>query len=112
MTRGDSIIFTCNISEANVTQINWSTGRSIFAHSFLHNQTFSNFTSHRLSVDVSLPSKLSISDVQHDHAGLYRCDLSDTVGAKTIEWTLTVSEPEGKQSTIWDDHFYTRYGAF
>ncbi|XP_049450743.1 uncharacterized protein LOC125900032 isoform X9 [Epinephelus fuscoguttatus] len=93
--RGDSITLTCNISMANVTQINWTKGRSVFAHSVLLNQTITNFTSHYI-IDVNLPSKLNISNVQHDDAGLYRCDLTDIKGQRTIEWNLTVSEkPEG-----------------
>ncbi|XP_049450751.1 uncharacterized protein LOC125900035 [Epinephelus fuscoguttatus] len=93
--RGDSIILTCNISEANVTQINWTKGRSVFAHSVLCNQISSNFTSHYI-IDLNLPSKLNIPNVQHDDAGLYRCDLTDRTGQRTIEWNLTVSEkPEG-----------------
>ncbi|KAL7384465.1 hypothetical protein ABVT39_002747, partial [Epinephelus coioides] len=89
--RGDSITLTCNMSMANVTQINWTKGRSVFAHSVLRNQTFSNFTSHYI-IDVNLPSKLNISNVQHDDAGLYRCNLTDSYGQRTTEWNLTVSE--------------------
>ncbi|KAL7385324.1 hypothetical protein ABVT39_019364, partial [Epinephelus coioides] len=89
--RGDSITLTCNMSMANVTQINWTKGRSVFAHSVLRNQTFSNFTSHYV-IDLNLPSKLNISNVQHDDAGLYRCDITDRISQRTIEWNLTVSE--------------------
>ncbi|KAL7385092.1 hypothetical protein ABVT39_015345 [Epinephelus coioides] len=96
--RGDSINLTCNISMANVTQINWTKGRSGFAHSVLRNQTITNFTSHYI-IDANLPSKLNISNVHHDDAGLYRCDITDAKGQRTIEWNLTVSEkPEGQNS--------------
>ncbi|XP_049450736.1 neural cell adhesion molecule 1-like isoform X4 [Epinephelus fuscoguttatus] len=99
--RGDSIILTCNISNANVTQINWTKGRSVFAHSVLLNQTSSNFTSHYI-IDVNLPSKLNIPNVQHDDAGLYRCHITNGIGQRTIEWNLTVSEkPEGQNSLPW-----------
>ncbi|XP_049450749.1 uncharacterized protein LOC125900034 isoform X3 [Epinephelus fuscoguttatus] len=80
---------------ANITQINWTKGRSVFAHSVLLNQNFSNFTSHYI-IDLNLPSQLNISNVQHDDAGLYRCNLTAIKGQRAIEWNLTVSEkPEG-----------------
>lgn len=97
VSTGESVMFICNISKTDTRQINWIKGRFIFAHFVLKNQTFSNFTSHRLRIDVNLTSKLIVSDVQHDDAGLYICDLSDRNGARTTEWNLTVSEkPEGR----------------
>ncbi|KAL7385739.1 hypothetical protein ABVT39_027472, partial [Epinephelus coioides] len=89
--RGDSVTLTCNMSMANVTQISWTKGRSVFAHSVLRNQAFSTFTSYYI-IDVNLPSKLNISNIQRDDAGLYRCDITDAKGQQTIEWNLTVSE--------------------
>ncbi|KAL3056379.1 hypothetical protein OYC64_018962 [Pagothenia borchgrevinki] len=95
VSRGGSVILTCNISRTNVTQINWSKGSFLFAYSFGDNQTFSNFTSHTL-IDITFPPKLNISKVQHDDAGLYRCNVADLrSGTGTIVWNLTVSgEPE------------------
>ncbi|XP_037644771.1 uncharacterized protein LOC119499687 isoform X2 [Sebastes umbrosus] len=94
VSRGDSVIFTCNISRINVTQFSWTKGRSFFIYSYLLNQNFSNFTSHRVRIDVNLPSKLSISNIQYDDAGLYRCNVTDVKLIKTLEWNLTVSEPQ------------------
>ncbi|GLD72646.1 uncharacterized protein AKAME5_002397100 [Lates japonicus] len=45
--RGDYIMFTCNISMNNASQISWSKDRFLFSHALLNNLTFSNFTSHR-----------------------------------------------------------------
>ncbi|XP_035860509.1 uncharacterized protein LOC116047068 [Sander lucioperca] len=92
VSRGDPVILTCNISTTNATQINWTKDSSFFSHLVLHNKTVSNFTSHK--IDINLPSKLNISNVQHDNAGLYRCDIIDKKGTWTIKWNLTVSEPE------------------
>ncbi|XP_078118186.1 uncharacterized protein LOC144525338 [Sander vitreus] len=90
---GDPVILTCNKSKTNATQITWAKGSSFFSHQVSHNKTVSNFTSHK--IDVNLPSKLNISNVQHDDAGLYRCIIVDQKGSWTIKWNLTVSgEPE------------------
>ncbi|XP_078118185.1 uncharacterized protein LOC144525337 [Sander vitreus] len=90
---GDPVILTCNKSKTNATQITWTKGSSFFSHQVFHNKTVSNFTSHK--IDVNLPSKLNISNVQHDDAGLYRCIIIDQKGTWTIKWNLTVSgEPE------------------
>ncbi|XP_037644769.1 uncharacterized protein LOC119499686 [Sebastes umbrosus] len=95
VSRGDSVIFTCNISRINVTQFSWTKGRLFFINSYQRNQNFSNFTSHRVRIDVNLPSKLSISNIQYDDAGLYRCTVTAIKLIKTLEWNLTVSwEPE------------------
>ncbi|XP_034056250.1 uncharacterized protein LOC117535798 isoform X2 [Gymnodraco acuticeps] len=95
VSRGDSVILTCNISTTNAMQINWSKDSFLFAYSFADNQTFSNFTSHTL-IDITLPSKLNIYNVQHDDAGLYKCNISNPRGQGIIVWNLTVSwEPEG-----------------
>nr|XP_033966433.1 uncharacterized protein LOC117466998 [Pseudochaenichthys georgianus] len=94
VSRGDSVILTCNISTTNATQINWNKDSFLFAYSFVDNQTFSNFTSHTL-IDITLLSKLNISNVQRDDAGLYRCNITNLRGAGTIVWNVTVSwEPE------------------
>ena len=94
VSRGDPVILICNISKTNATQISWTKGRSFFAHLVSDNKTVSNFTSHK--IDINLPSKLNISNVQHDDAGLYKCDITDRQGRWTIKWNLTVSgEPQG-----------------
>lgn len=92
VSRGDSVVFTCNISKGKVTHINWTKGRFHLAHSISNNQTFSNFTSDRLIIDLNSPSKLNIFNAQHDDAGLYRCCVSDRTGLRTAAWNLTVSE--------------------
>ncbi|KAI9530312.1 hypothetical protein NQZ68_004329 [Dissostichus eleginoides] len=94
VSRGDSVILTCNISTTNVTQLNWSKDSFLFAYSFVDNQTFSNFTSHTL-IDITLPSKLNLYNAQHDDAGLYRCNVTYLNGAGYIVWNVTVyGEPE------------------
>ncbi|XP_050926836.1 uncharacterized protein LOC108884418 isoform X3 [Lates calcarifer] len=90
--RGDYITFTCNISMNNTLQINWTKDRFLFSHALLNNLTFSNFTSHRVRIDLDFHSKLSISNVQHDDAGMYVCNVTDRKGTNTIQWNLTVSE--------------------
>ncbi|XP_037644741.1 uncharacterized protein LOC119499664 isoform X3 [Sebastes umbrosus] len=100
VSRGDSVIFTCNIYRTNVTQIIWTTGRSVFINSYQLNQTFSNFTSPRVRIDVNIPSKLNISNIQYDDAGLYRCTVTAVKLIKTLEWNLTVYEPE-EISPLW-----------
>lgn len=92
VSRGDSVNFTCNISETDVIQIEWTRGRFISSFAIRNNLTFSNFTSHRLRIDNNLPSKMNISDVQHDDAGTYRCCLIDVKGKRTVEWNLEVRE--------------------
>ncbi|XP_056287878.1 uncharacterized protein LOC130204902 isoform X1 [Pseudoliparis swirei] len=91
VSRGDSVILTCNRSETQITQITWTKGT--FVHSFLFsgNQTFSNFTSDRLRIDNNSPSTMNISNVQHDDAGTYRCCIFDKRGTWTIKWNLNVS---------------------
>ncbi|KAI3356320.1 hypothetical protein L3Q82_017544 [Scortum barcoo] len=96
VSRRDPVMFTCNISEADTSQIIWTNSKSVLTHSVLKNQTFSNFSSHRLKIDLNLPSKLNIFSAQSDDAGLYRCNVSDKHGTKYAEWNLTVWEkPEG-----------------
>ncbi|KAF1382654.1 hypothetical protein PFLUV_G00146020 [Perca fluviatilis] len=99
VSRGDPVILICNISKTNATQIIWTKGRSFFAHLVSDNKTVSNFTSHK--IDINLPSKLNISNVQHDDAGLYKCDITDRQGRWTIKWNLTVSgEPQDTSKEI------------
>ncbi|XP_038576019.1 uncharacterized protein LOC119903843 [Micropterus salmoides] len=102
VSRGASIMFTCNTYNENATQITWTKGRTFFVYSVVHNLTFSNLTSHRLRIDLNLPSKLDIFNAQHDDAGLYTCHVVDTDGPKTIEWNLTVSnKPEDISPSRW-----------
>uniref|UniRef100_UPI0037E74017 uncharacterized protein isoform X1 n=1 Tax=Semicossyphus pulcher TaxID=241346 RepID=UPI0037E74017 len=89
---GASVMFTCNKSTTNLTQIHWSKDRFRFTHSISRNETFSNFTSDRFRIDVNLPSTLNIFNAQHDDAGVYTCALADSSGLWTIKWNLTVSE--------------------
>nr|XP_046261128.1 uncharacterized protein LOC124067634 isoform X2 [Scatophagus argus] len=92
VSSGKSVTLTCNASMANVTQINWTKGSSLFTHVILKNQTFSNLTSHRLRVDPNFPLNLHISNVQHNDTGLYRCTANSVNTVTTTEWNLTVSE--------------------
>lgn len=95
--RGESVTFTCNVSKTKVSLIHWTKGGSSFVFHVSLNQTFSNFTSHRLTIDTNFPSKMNISNVQPDDAGIYRCTLYEEKRTRSIEWNLTVSEEhEGK----------------
>lgn len=95
--RGESVTFTCNVSNTTVSQIQWTKDRLSFVFQVSLNKTVSNFPSHRLTIDTNFPSKMNISNVQPDDAGIYRCTLYDYKGTRSIEWNLTVSEEhEGK----------------
>ncbi|XP_071332242.1 uncharacterized protein [Trachinotus anak] len=95
VSRGDPVMFTCNISMKNITQINWIKDKFLFAHSISLNKTFSNFTSDRLKIDPGFPSNLNIFNAQHDDAGLYRCEVTGGNGKRTATWNLTVpKKPE------------------
>ncbi|KAG7999551.1 hypothetical protein GBF38_000554, partial [Nibea albiflora] len=96
--RGDSISFDCNTSNENA-HINWTKDGFSF-YSVRKNQTFSNFTSHRLRIDQNFPSVLNVSDAQHEDEGLYTCVVTTISGLRIIQWNLTVSEkPEGVSSS-------------
>ncbi|XP_032386024.1 uncharacterized protein LOC116698296 [Etheostoma spectabile] len=99
VSRGDPVILTCNISTTNATQITWTKGRFVFSYVVFLNLTFSNFTFH--NIDVNLPTKLNISNVQYDDTGLYKCDISDKRGSWTIKWNLTVSREPEEISPLW-----------
>ncbi|XP_022596656.1 uncharacterized protein LOC111218572 isoform X1 [Seriola dumerili] len=92
VSRGDPVMFTCNVSIINVTQINWTKQRFLFSYSIFKNLTFSNFTSDGLKIDSGFPSTLNIFNAQHDDTGLYRCDVNGVNGTSTATWNLTVSE--------------------
>nr|XP_020513346.2 uncharacterized protein LOC110002060 [Labrus bergylta] len=98
VSRGGSVIFTCNTSRENTKQITWSKGRFYFSHLMKGNVTVSNFTSDRLTIDLS--SKLIISNAQEDDEGLYTCNLTESSGSTTYRWNLTVSDkPEEEKSS-------------
>nr|XP_040057380.1 uncharacterized protein LOC120833875 [Gasterosteus aculeatus aculeatus] len=99
--RGESVTFTCNVSKTKVSQIRWTKGGSSFVFGVPLNQTFSNFTSHRLTIDTNFPSKMIISNFQHNDAGIYRCTLYDEKGTRSIEWNVTVSEEHEEFSYLW-----------
>ncbi|XP_069389737.1 neural cell adhesion molecule 1-like isoform X1 [Paralichthys olivaceus] len=92
VSSGDSVTLTCNKSTNKTIQIIWRKDTFLFAHSVLRNQTFSNFTSDRLRIDVGPPSELNISNAQHNDSGLYTCDVSHRRGQWIIMWNLTVVE--------------------
>ena len=85
-------MLTCSTSQNNATQITWTSGRFTFVYSNQINQTFSNFSSDRVRIDVNMPTKLNIFSAQHDDAGLYKCDMIHRQGVDHIIWNLTVSE--------------------
>ncbi|XP_069009679.1 uncharacterized protein [Embiotoca jacksoni] len=91
VSSGEKVVLICNISEKDTTQINWSKGRYVLAFHIKMNQTYSNFSSDRVRIDLDLPTKLIIISAQPDDAGLYTCNLTG-VGMNSIGWNLTVSE--------------------
>ncbi|XP_028249237.1 zwei Ig domain protein zig-1-like isoform X2 [Parambassis ranga] len=99
--RGESVTLTCNISMENVTFIKWTRGRPLFTYSMLSNQTFSNFSSDRLKIDVDFPSTLNITNVQLEDAGIYSCEATDRIGTHNVTWNLTVSENPEEESFPW-----------
>ncbi|XP_038575768.1 uncharacterized protein LOC119903597 [Micropterus salmoides] len=101
VSRGESVMFTCNISKENSMQISWTKSRTLFVYTVVHNLTFSNLTSHRLRIDLNLPLNLNIFNAQHEDAGLYTCNVVGTDGPKTIEWNLTVSNKPEEINSSW-----------
>ncbi|XP_062259437.1 uncharacterized protein LOC133967796 [Platichthys flesus] len=91
VSSGDSIMFTCNVSTNRTIQINWTKDKFLFAHSLIHNETFSNFTSDRVRIDVDFPSKLKISNAQLEDSGLYQCSVTNKEGTYSNKWNLTVA---------------------
>ncbi|XP_073330168.1 uncharacterized protein [Pagrus major] len=103
VSRGESVMLTCNTSEEKIIQINWTKDRFRFAHLISTNETFSNFSSHRVTIDLNLPAQLNVSNAQHEDAGLYICEVvSGDHGTWTTEWNLTVSEAPERVSSSWD----------
>ncbi|XP_032422533.1 uncharacterized protein LOC116722502 [Xiphophorus hellerii] len=99
VSRGSSVMLTCNISEENTTMIKWTKDRWYFIYSSYSNQTFSNFSSHRLRIDTNIPSTLSIDNAQHDDAGLYSCNINGNRGFNDMTWTVTVLENQNGTSS-------------
>ncbi|XP_058478764.1 uncharacterized protein LOC131455248 [Solea solea] len=99
VVRGDPVIFNCNISAGNLTQINWTKGKFLFAHRILGNSTFSNFTYQNVTIEPCCLSNLSISNAQHEDTGLYKCVMTYTRGITTTTWNLTVLEKQ-KANTL------------
>ena len=97
MSKGDSVMLTCNRSIKNATQVNWKKDRFLF--SYTPQKNFSNFTSHNVRIDPGLTTELNINvqDVQEDDAGLYICTVTNKEGIMTTSWNLTVTKkPEGR----------------
>ncbi|XP_030614940.1 uncharacterized protein LOC115801300 [Archocentrus centrarchus] len=92
VSRGDSVMLTCNTSTKNVSEISWTKGRSVFKYSTSLNRTSSNFSFHRLKINHELPSELIIFSAQPEDEGLYTCNIADRRGINSITWNLTVSE--------------------
>ncbi|CAB1432334.1 unnamed protein product [Pleuronectes platessa] len=42
-------------------------------------------------IDVDFPSKLNISNAQHEDSGLYQCNVTDKKGLHSNKWNLTVA---------------------
>ncbi|XP_056244586.1 uncharacterized protein LOC130177147 [Seriola aureovittata] len=103
VSRGDPVMFTCNLSMITITQITWIKDRFLFSDFISKNQNFSNFTSDRLKIDSVFPSTLNISNAQHDDAGLYRCNVTGVNGARTATWNLAVTE---KPEEMTDFHLW------
>ncbi|XP_008399405.1 uncharacterized protein LOC103459536 [Poecilia reticulata] len=95
VSSGDPVVFLCNIQENATTIINWNNDRCYFSYSTSKNQTFSNFSSERVKIDINMPSKLSIFRAQHDDSGLYTCIVTDRGGFRNMVWNLTVSNKQG-----------------
>ncbi|XP_042282288.1 uncharacterized protein LOC121907035 isoform X2 [Thunnus maccoyii] len=107
VSEGNATVFTCNMT--NAKQIGWTKGRILFTFNVLMNQTFSNVTSQRMSIDSNFPSKLNILDVQHEDAGLYRCEVTDEKGVWTTEWNLIVGDGVleiSKEVSSWSYYLY------
>ncbi|XP_041858497.1 uncharacterized protein LOC121650812 isoform X2 [Melanotaenia boesemani] len=93
VSEGDSVVFNCNISEKNTTQINWTKSRFMFSLAIQLQQNFSNF-SDRVTIDLVNKSNLKIVSAQLNDSGLYTCEITDYRGVNSITWNLTVSEKE------------------
>ena len=90
VSEGNATVLTCNMT--NAKQISWTKGRILFTFDVLNNQTFSNVTTQRMSIDSNFPSKLNILDVQHEDAGLYKCEVTYEKGVRITKWNLTVGD--------------------
>ncbi|XP_054888428.1 uncharacterized protein LOC129361543 isoform X2 [Poeciliopsis prolifica] len=100
VSRGDPVVLTCEIFNENTTVLKWTKDRWYFIHSISNNQTFSNFSSHRLRIDTNKPSTLSIDNTHHDDAGFYSCHISGKKGLYNMSWTVTVLENQNGTSSL------------
>ena len=85
-----NVTLYCNSSD-NVSKIEWAKdGIQVFLHSPLleKNESRTNFTSKRMSVDPATPLILQISNVQVSDEGIYTCTVIDEIETK---WNLTIS---------------------
>ncbi|XP_041663780.1 uncharacterized protein LOC121523088 isoform X2 [Cheilinus undulatus] len=109
--RGDSKTFICNTSRTDTSQVRWTKDNFLFSHLFSKNQTFSNFSSDRVKIEIDSPSKLIISNVQDDDKGLYICNITERRGPKSYRWNLTVlQKPEGGSLTQYFFHYFLPSG--
>ncbi|KAF7215686.1 uncharacterized protein [Nothobranchius furzeri] len=97
VSRGETIMFTCNVSTINLTLIRWTNVRSTFTYSVSSNRTFSNFSSSRVTIDTNIPTSLNISNIQHDDAGVYRCTITSN-GLNSMTWNLTITRTQTESS--------------
>uniref|UniRef100_A0A1A8ERT9 Ig-like domain-containing protein n=2 Tax=Nothobranchius korthausae TaxID=1143690 RepID=A0A1A8ERT9_9TELE len=99
VSRGETIMFTCNVSTINLTMIHWTNVRSTFVYSVSTNSNFSNFSSSRVTIDTNIPTSLSISNIQHDDAGVYTCTITTgNDGQNNMTWNLTITRNQTESS--------------
>ncbi|KAL4601671.1 hypothetical protein GN956_G25670 [Arapaima gigas] len=98
----------CNVSLNNTTQLTWrKDGRVIFSFTKQTKETFKNFTSDRMRIDLEDPTTLWISAVQMSDVGIYLCSSNTLWGSRKMKWTLnikgagSVSHSEGNIKEIW-----------
>ena len=106
VSRGESVTLTCNTSEEKITQVHWTNDRFSFIHSILLDKTFSNLTSNRVTIDGNLSLNLNVFNATHEDSGLYTCTVSGGRGTWTMEWNMTVSGKQGKQSSDRTNHIF------
>ncbi|KAM7380419.1 hypothetical protein PAMP_003719 [Pampus punctatissimus] len=107
VSRSNNISFTCNVSVENALQIVWKKeDRLLFSYNILKNKTVNNIASQSVSTDPNFHLKLNIFNAQHEHAGLYKCEVTGkTNGTWTIAWNLTVLEIN-KEISSWYHYQY------
>ncbi|MFT7799926.1 uncharacterized protein LOC110502118 [Arapaima gigas] len=81
----------CNVSLNNTTQLTWKKdGRVIFSFTKQSKETFKNFSSDRMRIDLEDPTTLWISAVQMSDVGTYLCSSNTLRGSCKMEWTLNI----------------------